>query len=180
MAAKKTKRRQVKAAHAREGRRRPPGVPESEMVRLPPDTRAEHTAGRPSLLTDAVATTICRFLRGGMSRGGAGAKAGVDRTTIAEWIRRGEGREKDRPGNERYAAFAAAVHSAEADCEEAMLRRCLDSTDGRVQLALLERRHRADWQASQRVEAALSVDTTSLREMVQRIADAVSAPDDEP
>jgi hypothetical protein len=174
MAAKKPKRSRVKAAKARAGRRRPEGVPESEMVRLPPDTRAEHTAGRPSLLTDAVATTICRFLRGGMSRGGAGAKAGVDRSTIAEWIRRGEGREATRPGNERFAAFAAAVHSAEADSEEIMLRRCLESTDGRVQLALLERRHRADWQA------ALSVDTTSLREMVQRIADAVTAPDDEP
>lgn len=65
--------------------------------------------GRPSVLTDEVQERIVAIVKGGSLIETAAAVAGVGRSTVYEWISRGES------GEEPYAVFAAAVAQAKAE-----------------------------------------------------------------
>ena len=69
---------------------------------------------RPSKLTPEVQERIASFLRAGAYVGQAAEAAGIGRSTLDDWMRRGESTaEKDRP----YREFREAVEQARAEAE---------------------------------------------------------------
>lgn len=163
-------RRAPKAKGKGKGKKRGDGAP---LIRLPPEAPGP---GRPSLLTDGVASTICAYLRMGLPRRQAAAKARIAEQTLHEWIARGEGRDRhDREPSPRLVAFAQEVRLAEADHTEAMLRQIVASGDPKVNMQILERRYRDDWHLSTRVEATVTHETgATLRDAIERIAAVVA------
>ena len=124
-------------------------------------------------------------LRRGQSRTGAAGLAGVPPLTLAEWIARGEGRDPERPDTRLYAEFAGAVREAEAQHERATLARLSRQAAKAPQigLAILERRHRDDWSATQRVQAQVIHDvgasvTEIVDRLVARLAEIEAEPDE--
>jgi rubrerythrin len=87
--------------------------------------------GRPTKLTPDLQRQVCDTLRRGAYLETAAALAGVDRTTLQEWLRRGR-REDDGP----YVEFSRAVQSAQAEAEM----RDLDRVDAAAEAGT--------WQAS--------------------------------
>lgn len=71
---------------------------------------------RPTKLTPDVQKRICEALRAGNTRKASAAFGGVDYATFAEWISRGEDRNR-RKSNVEFAEFAEAVTRAESECE---------------------------------------------------------------
>ena len=76
---------------------------------------------KPTDLTAAVQKCICDGIVAGMHLSPAAEACKVDSQTATEWMRRGEGRQRNRPINAAYAAFSAAVREAEAQCERALV-----------------------------------------------------------
>ena len=79
--------------------------------------------GRPSKLTPAVQEAIVEGVRLGMSLSSAAERVGVAAATANDWMRRGEGRHRQKPPTPSFVAFAAAVKRAEAELEATMLER---------------------------------------------------------
>jgi hypothetical protein len=69
---------------------------------------------KPSLLTPELQTNLANAVAAGIPFAKACEREGIAAKTGQEWIRRGEGRDKDRPSDETYAAFAAAIKRAQA------------------------------------------------------------------
>ena len=72
---------------------------------------------KPTDLTPEIQKRICDAMLAGNHLSVAAQATGVPAPTAEEWLRRGENRQQNRPNNATYAAFAAAVRSAEAECE---------------------------------------------------------------
>jgi len=76
---------------------------------------------KPTDLTPQKQTAICTAILGGLHLSPAAEACGVSANTATDWMRRGENRHRSRPENAVYAAFAAAVREAEAQCERALV-----------------------------------------------------------
>jgi hypothetical protein len=72
--------------------------------------------GRATKLTPAIQDAIVRAVTAGAPLVQAAELAGVDKETVMEWVRRGEGRD-DRPSTPAYASFAQAITHAKASDE---------------------------------------------------------------
>lgn len=79
--------------------------------------------------------------------------AGIDYSTFAEWIRRGEGRDR-RKCTKEYADFAEVVTQAITDAEMTLITRVRNASaeDWRAASWMLERRHPERWSNMQRVK----------------------------
>jgi transposase-like protein len=92
---------------------------------------------------------ICNALATNVSVHAAANLAGVNDTTIRDWIRRG------RDGKEPYVGFVAEVDKAVAFAQAKLVNKLNEASDAgseRATMFLLERRHRADWGRQDRVE----------------------------
>lgn len=108
--------------------------------------------GRPTKLTPELQRLICDTLRRGAYLETAAALAGVDRTTLQDWLRRG-GREEDGI----YVDFSRAVQTAQAEAEM----RDLDRIDAAAAAGVwqasawrLERKHAGRWGRPGSLQAA--------------------------
>lgn len=72
---------------------------------------------RPTKLTPAIQQAIVTAVNGGVSYLRAAALAGIDETTVKDWVQRGEGRHPTRKALPIYVAFAAALTQAKAQDE---------------------------------------------------------------
>jgi hypothetical protein len=98
-----------------------------EGTRVRPPRAGE---GRPTALTPDVADLIVRIVRAGGYLESAAAAAGIARSTLYDYLRRGA---RDELGP--YRAFAAAVRKAQADAEA-------------VDVAVIGIAARTDWRAA--------------------------------
>lgn len=71
--------------------------------------------GRPTKLTDAVASEICERLEKGVSRADAARLSGIHPATLQAWLARG------RDGEEPYASFSLDVERACARARENLI-----------------------------------------------------------
>lgn len=74
-------------------------------------------SGRPTILTPDVQEKICNAIKAGNYYEAACAYAGISYAAFNDWIKRGEGRSKNRPANKVYVDFVSAVRLAEAASE---------------------------------------------------------------
>jgi len=111
-------------------------------------------AGRRTLLTPEVQEKICEHLRLGNFFEIACEAAGVSASTGYDWRRRGEGRAKNRPCNELYAAFVNAVNEAERKAEQQQAARfyMAGKDDWRAAAEFLARRYPGRWSETRRQE----------------------------
>src|SRR3990167_5302678 len=73
--------------------------------------------GRQTKLTPEIAEAIEQGVRAGACVGVSARRLGIAEETAEEWVRRGEGRSKERRQIEPYASFAVRIRKAEADDE---------------------------------------------------------------
>lgn len=106
--------------------------------------------GRPNHLNDETTKKLCDALRGGNYLETAAAYAGVPKTTLHDWLRKG------RKGTEPYAAFVAEVEEALGAAETGFVVRVATAArDPRHWTAAawwLERRFPDRWGRRDRVE----------------------------
>jgi transposase len=99
--------------------------------------------GRRSKLTPSLQKKICDMIEAGNYMHHAAQAAGIGKSTLNQWIRKGE------EGQEPYAAFAAAVARARAQAVDSLVStiRTAAVDDWRAASWLLERGHVADFGA---------------------------------
>lgn len=121
--------------------------------------------------TARLADELCRRVASGNSPHAAAASLGVSRSALEEWVRRGENRDSQRPGDELYAAFAAALKEAQAKrlCVLELLVFRHARNDGRLALEALARLDPEDWGRKGRLEERRIVTLDD----VEKIADAL-------
>ncbi|MBM3268913.1 MAG: helix-turn-helix domain-containing protein [Candidatus Sericytochromatia bacterium] len=97
--------------------------------------------GRPSKLTPEAAEIVATAIRAGASREAAAAQAGIARSTLYDWCKRGES------GDEQFTWFSDTLKKAEADLEAKALAHILEAAGKSWQAAawLLERRFPDRW-----------------------------------
>jgi hypothetical protein len=88
---------------------------ESDVAALKTTLVEQPERGRRTLLTAELQERICALIRQGTYDYSAAEACGIARNTFFEWLARGEGRDKQRRGNRRYAAFAGAIRRAWAE-----------------------------------------------------------------
>jgi hypothetical protein len=110
---RRTKRDQVRTKHTRRRSRRTTGAPDRALDDVSFPARDKATGQQPKL-TAEVQAKICQAVAIGVPFNRACWLAGIDDDTGREWLARGQGRDKDRPQEPRYAAFAGAVEKARA------------------------------------------------------------------
>jgi hypothetical protein len=110
---RRTKRDQIPTKHTRGSSRRITGAPGKAQAddRFP---SRDKPIGRQPKLTAEVRQKICQAVAIGVPFNRACWLAGIDDDTGREWLARGQGRDKDRPREPRYAAFAGAIEKARA------------------------------------------------------------------
>ena len=104
---------------------------------------------RPSMYTDALGNRIVAMVQGCVPKSTAARSAGVGRSTLYEWISKGEA------GEEPYASFAAKLDAAEADAEAAMIATVHEASakDARHAQWMLERRFAKRWASQAKIES---------------------------
>lgn len=98
---------------------------------------------RPTKLNDETAKRIIAGVREGLFLTTAAALAGVDRTTVRDWLARGEA-ESPPDEDQRYVDFALAYREAEAQAVQRAVRavrKGKDKTKARGMAWWLERSH---------------------------------------
>jgi transposase len=103
--------------------------------------------GRPEKLTAAVETRVVDAIRAGASREKAAQAAGVSRSTLQNWLVRGQ---EPKPPV-KFQKFVAAFREAEVAAYLASvesIRQAADSGDWRAAAFMLERRHRDEFARS--------------------------------
>lgn len=115
-----------------------------------PPAKDPRGRGRPSKLTPALQAKVAELLRAGMSRSAVAGAVRVSAAALKEWIARGEGRDPERPRDPEYEAFAAAVHEAEGEFEQSLIKAIKAKATGpfgdwRAAAFLLERRFSESW-----------------------------------
>lgn len=114
--------------------------------------------GRPTKLTPEKHAAIIAAIRAGASRQAAAASVGIAYNTLREWVARGEERHADRESTEDFAAFAADLHTAEAEFEQSLIQQVMsysamgDKPDWRGPAWLLERRFSQQWGKTTKTE----------------------------
>jgi hypothetical protein len=100
---------------------------------------AQPGAGRPTKYTEQTVSKLLEALKGGNTRRASCAAAGIDQTTLANWLK-------------EYSDFSYAVEKAEGEAELRNLAVIQDATRTTWQAAAwwLERKHKQEW--SSRVE----------------------------
>jgi hypothetical protein len=115
-------------------------------------------AGRPTKLTPGIQAKVCDAIRSGNFRETAAKFAGIDRSTLHRWLKRGE--------NKRRGAchdFAVAVDKALADSEALFVARIAKAAnEGTWQASawLLERRFSENWGRRDRHEIKAEINST--------------------
>lgn len=109
--------------------------------------------GRPSKLTPEVRDRLFNAIAIGATMDLACRCAGLNPSTVSEWVRRGEGRDK-RPPTPEFAEFAADIRRAIADSELKLLSRwsAASKHDWRAAMALLARRFPERWSDNRRIQ----------------------------
>lgn len=120
--------------------------------------------GRPLLLTPELHSAIVESVRGGNYRTTAAAASGIHRSTLYDWLERGE------RGEEPFASFARDMERAEAESEQELVgkvrgaRAAVVGVSGpdlwQAWMTLLERRHPKRWSA--RVRQTVDEELASL------------------
>ena len=100
---------------------------------------AQPGAGRPTKYTEQTVAKLLEALRGGNTRRASCAVAGIDQSTLANWLK-------------EYSDFSKAIEKAEGEAEAKMVSVIKLASDTTWQAAAwwLERKHKAEW--SSRVE----------------------------
>lgn len=100
--------------------------------------------GRPTALTDDVADTLVQMLRAGNYVGVAARAAGIHRSTLIDWMRRGK---SDAPEDEPYRLLRERVEHARAEGEALNVARIAKAAQESWQAAawLLERQYPQRW-----------------------------------
>lgn len=138
-------------------------------------------SGRRTSLTPEVHKTIVAAVRRGNFRGTAAAAAGVHRSSLFNWEKRGEA------GEEPYASFMADLQQAEAKAEMNLLRKIRQARPGvdvwQTSAWLLERRWPSRWCARIKQQVAENVDAllTKLKahpELHKQVHDVLAAEED--
>lgn len=123
-----------------------------------------------TLLTKEVHALIVRMVRNGNYLETAAAAAGIQESTVQEWVRRGR-----ISGEEPYASFSRDIMAAEASKEDELL--------GRIESAgrsaecwqanawILARRHPKRWQEKVQIELANELERM-LQHLEQRLSPA--------
>ncbi len=124
--------------------------------------------GKPSKLTPALATQLCKYLTLGMSPPKAAEMCGVHRNTMRYWLRRGE-REWLEKGS-HYAAFLRDVNSATAACMRRglLLVNQAAADDWKPAAWLLERRFPTEFAPKAMVEVRTQETVEDILEALSR------------
>jgi len=93
---------------------RPPRINLSERTRLSEARQPKGPASGTTKLTPEVAQTILAYIEAGAWDYIAAEMAGVSARTVREWVRRGEGKDPDRPPTPELAEFALNWRAAKA------------------------------------------------------------------
>lgn len=110
--------------------------------------------GRPSKLTPLVKERLLNALKRGAHIETACSAAGVDYTTVREWMQRGQGTHPRRSQAKEFIEFAEEMTRAIADSEMALLTiiRQAGHTDARHAAWIMERRFPERWANTQRIQ----------------------------
>jgi hypothetical protein len=92
--------------------------------------KSSPTIGRPTKLTPALHDAIVQAVSRGLSPIKAAVLAGIDESTVLEWLARGDGRDPDRPQTPLYASFADAVKRAWIADEQRRIQKITDVGNG--------------------------------------------------
>lgn len=115
-------------------------------------------SGRPTKLTPAIQAKVCDAIRSGNFRETAATFAGIDRSTLHRWLKRGETKRRGACHD-----FAVAVGKALADSEALLVARIAKAaSEGTWQASawLLERRHPERWGRRERHEIKAEINST--------------------
>lgn len=98
--------------------------------------------GRPSKLTAQMQMKLCQHIADGYTYRVACGMEGIHVHTLMVWKRKGAERPKSK-----YGYFLLAIEKAEAQARKVLegYARTHASKDGRIAIAILERRHPDDW-----------------------------------
>lgn len=123
--------------------------------------------GRPSKLTPELQTRICDMLRAGNYLETAAAYAGVNKTTLYDWMKRGaremerveksEGKAKIRKKEQPYVDFSNAIEKAlaEAEVRDLIIISNAAKTDWKAAAWKLERKNWQRWGRKDKIDANL-------------------------
>lgn len=130
--------------------------------------------GRRSKLTEEVQEKVCEYVRQGLTYEVAARAAGISESTFYRWRERGE---KARKG--KFRKFWEALKRAEAEGEQALVRRILSASNDTWQAAawILERRYPDRWGRRDRVRHETDFGD-ALAQVLERLADRGGAEDD--
>lgn len=111
-------------------------------IRYPWHDRPVHA----TLLTKPTATRICEALRAGHSHATAAKLAGLNPTTLSQWLSKGD-TDDDTEQTRPYIAFRCAVLLAESEAEDTSIRsvRNAGAKDWKAHAWWLSRRHHQAW-----------------------------------
>lgn len=140
---------------------------------------------RPSLITEEHVDRARAEVASGVSFEAVASRLGIGRSTLFEWIKRGE--ESDDP-EDIYARFAAEVRAGESDFEASMVESVTGESGKKGEWPrfswMLERRFPTRYGARQKIEhtgadgGAIKVDAGKLLASLSRLAgDGSSDPD---
>ena len=133
--------------------------------------------GRISKLTPERQERICAALRAGNTRRAAAQFSGIEESTLAEWMARGEGRDPDRIQTELHAEFARAVKRAEAESEQALIATIRNASEKQWQAAawIAERRFPESWAAVEKRAEAQALAAQAQAQSTEQSLEAVLA-----
>lgn len=115
----------------------------------------------------AVREKVLAFIRSANYKVEAARAAGIDRTTLASWLERGEA-DIEAGVDSAYSAFSLAYDQAEAEAEAILVGRLQKNSsegDTRATLELLKRRFRERWGDRVTAEVTGDVAASEVREL---------------
>jgi hypothetical protein len=142
--------------------------------------RKKGKGGRPSLLTPEITQKICSFIMAGAYDYSAAEASGISVNTFREWLSRGDGRDRERPPDKRFATFATSIRLAKANARVA----------AEIKIKTinpkwwLSRMYRADWSESPKQQLEVTgkggAPVGLTLEMVRQFLDATDKEDEKP
>lgn len=102
---------------------------------------------RPTKLTPEIQTRVCDLIRACVPKRTACRCVGINRSTLADWMKRGE------DGDPVYADFFAAMDQADAESESTLAQRVQASEDPKLALEALKSRYHRTWNPAIKTEA---------------------------
>jgi hypothetical protein len=139
--------------------------------------RPKRRPGRPSLLTPELTTKICQLISAGSYDYVAAEVCGIARGTFLEWMSRGEGMDRERATDKKYAEFANAVRLAR-QMARAMSEIAVRKIDPKWWLARMHRDRPGEpgWTEAQQLEvtsiaATEEFNAEEFSKMIARLSD---------